>query len=833
MLYSKEKTECISFPMGGIGSGSIGIAGNGRLIDWEIFNAPNKGSLNGISHFAIRAEENGKVTDVRVLNGDLAPHYIGDYFYEDKHFGFGYGPAAGTLCNLPHFRKHTFEGTYPVCHLEFSGEKFPAKTSLTAWSVMIPGESLPSSLPAAFFEIELENNTDREITYTALGVLTNPWSENPDSVNKFKDNCLTCFDGSKTGDITMAIDSPGSDISYQTYLFKGRWKDSIEVYFHDLLAGGNFKDRLYPTGYTVQSSGLAAARFTLPPGAKKTSRFIISWSIPVRAMENYPGRKERAEANNVKWTWKNFYAVCWKNSIESAKYALKNYKELRCKTFLFRDAVFNGTLPDVIKEAVSANLAILKSPTCLRLEDGTFYAWEGVSTKYGCCEGSCSHVLNYAQALPFLFPDLERSMRESHLKYSVDVNGGSHFRLLLPLGIHAETGDHRPCADGQFGDIMKIYRDWKIGGDNNFIRRYWSTIKQTIEFAWSDKNPDLWDPDETGVLTGRQHHTLDMELFGANSWLTGHYLGALAAAAELADFMKDTTFAEKCRRIFRKGYATVNKELFNGEYFTQSIDLKNKGIIDKFDATSYWSDEHKELKYQISGGCGIDAALAQTYADIYGLTNVFDRKKYRKSLQSVYKYNFKKSMRDFINLWRVYSLNDEAGTIICTWPKGNKPIIPLTYNSETMPGFEWMFAAALASQGYVKKSLRVAKAIRDRFDGRKRNPYNEFECGSNYSRSMASYAMLPALSGFRYDRNAGMLGFAPVIPGIFQSFWALGDIWGLYFQDDSKAKITLLHGTFSLKKLLLPRKFDSLILPVTLNAGDTLEIPFAKHPGNC
>ena len=151
MLYSKEKTECISFPMGGIGSGSIGIAGNGMLIDWEIFNAPNKGSMNGISHFAIRAEENGKVTDVRVLNGDLAPHYIGDYFYEEKHFGFGYGPAAGTLCNLPHFRKHTFEGTYPVCHLEFSGEKFPAKTSLTAWSVMIPGESLPSSLPAAFF----------------------------------------------------------------------------------------------------------------------------------------------------------------------------------------------------------------------------------------------------------------------------------------------------------------------------------------------------------------------------------------------------------------------------------------------------------------------------------------------------------------------------------------------------------------------------------------------------------------------------------------------------------------------------------------------------------
>lgn len=151
MIYSKEKTSCISFPLGGIGAGGVGIAGNGQLIDWEIFNAPDKGSLNGITHFAVRAEENGKVTDARVLNGDLPPHYIGEYYSEEGHYGFGYGPAEGTLCNLPHFRKHTFEGTYPICRLHFGGEKFPAKCELTAWSVLIPGESLASSLPAAFF----------------------------------------------------------------------------------------------------------------------------------------------------------------------------------------------------------------------------------------------------------------------------------------------------------------------------------------------------------------------------------------------------------------------------------------------------------------------------------------------------------------------------------------------------------------------------------------------------------------------------------------------------------------------------------------------------------
>ena len=183
-------------------------------------------------------------------------------------------------------------------------------------------------------------------------------------------------------------------------------------------------------------------------------------------------------------------------------------------------------------------------------------------------------------------------------------------------------------------------------------------------------------------------------------------------------------------------------------------------------------------------------------------------------------------MRDFVNLWRVYSLNDEAGTIICSWPKGGKPAIPLTYNSETMTGFEWAFAAALAAGGQVRKALTVANAVRGRFDGVKRNPYNEFECGSNYVRSMASYGLLIAFSGFSYDRNAGMLGFSPVMPGVFQSFWALGEIWGTFYQDDTHAVIMLLHGSFILKKLQLDRRFDPAVLPVELHAGDSLEIPF-------
>ena len=103
-LYQGSKTSQISFPLGGIGSGSIGLAGNGRLIDWEIFNRPNKGSINGFSHFAIRAEEKGKVISARILHGDLPAPYMGEM--NEGHFrSYGWGPRRENLTGLPHFLK--------------------------------------------------------------------------------------------------------------------------------------------------------------------------------------------------------------------------------------------------------------------------------------------------------------------------------------------------------------------------------------------------------------------------------------------------------------------------------------------------------------------------------------------------------------------------------------------------------------------------------------------------------------------------------------------------------------------------------------------------------
>lgn len=494
---------------------------------------------------------------------------------------------------------------------------------------------------------------------------------------------------------------------------------------------------------------------------------------------------------------------------------MKNWNRLYKDTLKFKKSLFSSTLPEVAIEAISANLSTLKSPTCLRLEDGSFYGFEGCHCDSGCCEGSCTHVWNYAYALPFLFPGLERSMRDLDFKYNQRDDGGMAFRLQLPLG--REKSQFRPCADGQFGGVIKSYREWKISGNDQWLKSNWNQIKKSIEFAWAESNKDKWDLDKDGVLEGRQHHTLDMELFGPNSWLTGFYLAALKAGAEIAEYLGENKKAREYRNLFYKGKQWVDENLFNGQYYHQMIELKDKSILEEYEEgqvlggdntlQAYWNEEIKEIKYQIAEGCGIDQVLAQWHANLCGLGEIFDKEQTQKALKSLYKYNFKESMREHFNPCRLYSLNDEAGIVICEWPEDKyKPMVPVPYSEETMNGFEYQVAIHMIQEGLIKEGMEIVKAVRNRYNGEKRNPWNEFECGSNYARSMASYALLLTFSGFEYNLPKGEIGFDPINLKSEGSkyFWSLDSGWGMFIVNDNKIELEVRYGQLEIKQINLP-----------------------------
>ena len=399
------------------------------------------------------------------------------------------------------------------------------------------------------------------------------------------------------------------------------------------------------------------------------------------------------------------------------------------------------------------------------------------------------------------------------------------FRMALPVG--RERGNWRACVDGQMGGVIKTWREWKISGDTEWLRGVWDGVRASLEYAWSPANFDGWDRDRDGVLEGRQHHTLDMELFGPSSWLEGFYLLALKCGADMARAMGEDDAAREYEDLFEKGRLFTDRELFNGRWYCQKIDLSDRAKLEPYTecgpATGYWNEEAGEIKYQIGEGSEIDQLLAQWHANILGLGDVFDPAQRKTALVSLYRYNFAVPARGRYNPFRLYSVNDERGAVICVYPEGaKKPAIPIPYCQETMHGFEYALAGLMMSEGMIEEGLEIVRSIRDRYDGEKRNPWNEIECGSNYARSMAAFALIPILSGFVFDRVEKRIGFKPrVSRDAFRCFWSLEGAWGTAERTPDGLSLTLAAGQLPLSEVVT----DLDVKSVTV---DGQPVPFTK-----
>jgi len=160
-------------------------------------------------------------------------------------------------------------------------------------------------------------------------------------------------------------------------------------------------------------------------------------------------------------------------------------------------------------------------------------------------------------------------------------------------------------------------------------------------------------------------------------------------------------------------------------------------------------------------------------------------------------------------LLRVYAVNDEPGLVICTWPRGERPGYAFYFADEVWCGIEYQVASHMIYEGIINEGLAVAMGVRKRHRGDRRNPWNEFECGHHYSRSMASYTLMLALSGFRYSAPEKRLGFSPRIhQEKFKTYFSTAAGWGLYSQNirDKGAEMVLdlKYGSLCLNRLDLP-----------------------------
>jgi hypothetical protein len=155
----------------------------------------------------------------------------------------------------------------------------------------------------------------------------------------------------------------------------------------------------------------------------------------------------------------------------------------------------------------------------------------------------------------------------------------------------------------------------------------------------------------------------------------------------------------------------------------------------------------------------------------------------RVALGSIVRHNWRADLGDHMSVQRTYALNDEAGLLLCSWPHGRRPALPFPYSDEVWTGVEYQVAGHLIYSGLLDEGLTIVRGLRDRYDGERRNPWNEFECGNHYARAMASWSLLLALSGFHFSAPAGRIAFAPVVNAErFRCFFSAGSGWGSFAQ---------------------------------------------------
>jgi len=841
--YDQDHNQSIALPLGGIGTGAISLGGRGDLRHWEIVNRSNKEFNLRYTFFSLYAKPQNGPAISKVLEGRLNPPFDGPFGCAQKNAG------------LPRFRNCSFEAAYPLGQVLMSDPDIPVDVRLMAFNPLVPGNTNASSIPMAVMRYVLTNKLDVPVETSICGSMTNFIGTDGITGEPKQNKTVFRATGSNSNICGLDMYSEGVDpdsenfgtlalsttatsgISYRTAWPNHNWANSILDFWDDFSTDGKLEE--CSAGQMDAPQGSLAASVEIPAGGSKEITFLITWHFPNRQSWNPPSEEKREFTDNCRNEKDNqfignYYATKYKDAWDVAAKSVSQLDELERQTVKFVESLCSSDLPEAIKVAALYNLSSLRTQTCFRTADGYFYGWEGCGQTKGwqpwewgkrpldldgSCYGSCTHVWNYEQATPFLFGELAASMREVEFVHATRNDGHMCFRVNLPLEKAQEFGV--AAADGQMGCIMKLYRDWQLSGDECLLNKCWPKAKKALEFCWV---PGGWDADQDGVIEGCQHNTMDVEYFGPNPQISIWYLGALLATEKMALHMGEYSFAQKCRKLFEQGHTWIENNLFNGEYYEQHIiPTKDATKIHPGLMGGMGDKDLSKPELQLGNGCLVDQLVGQYMAHVCGLGYLLDKNQVEKTLKSIMKYNFKSNFNNHFNHMRTFALNDESGLLMAAFPRENRPDKPFPYFNEVMTGFEYTAAIGMLYEGQLDNALKCIEGIRDRFDGKKRNPFDEAECGHHYVRAMASWASVIAWTGFQYSAVEKSMAFAAKEGA---SFWSNGYAWGTIQQQRVKQLIKIEfkveYGSLNLKTIVL-KEFGQIDISAL---EDRIEAPY-------
>ena len=754
--YSKSRGELnyIGMPVGGLCAGQLYLAGDGRLWHWDIFN----------QYIYTPDREGCHYSNQMTVQSPI-----------EQRFMLAVGERTVPL-DQTGVEDVSFRGEYPIGIIDYRDESLPLRVRLEAFSPFIPLNTDDSSLPVTVMHFTLDNASTEPVSAILRGELENGVCHYHRTDDGVLHNQVRVAAG-QTQLLCSAEAAPGSS-DYTRRRLEGH--SDFGTMCLSLLgepAEETSGDHAVP--FSDKLIGALSRRVTIPAGESRQITYLIAWHFPNLSIHDSFENCGRS------------YATKFSSASEVADYVAANFDRLNSQTRLWRNMWYDSSLPWWFLDRTFLNTSILATSTSYRLANGRFYGWEGV----GNCQGTCGHVYQYAHAIGRLFPELERDVRERvDFGLAQMPDGAIHFRGEF---------NNIPAIDAQSGYVLRALREHQMSADSRFLQRNWPKIRLATQWLINkDQNGD-------GLIESNQHNTLDTDWWGKVSWLSGLYLAALAAAVQMADEVGDGNFSATCRTILNNGRKNIVEQLFNGEYFINRIDPKHLDAINS------------------GSGCEIDQVMGQSWAFQVALPRIFPEKETKSALRALYRYNFTPDVgpyREAHRPGRWYAMPGEPGLLICTFPqsdwnydnaKGKGPDWAAGYFNECMNGYEYQVAGHMIWEGMLEEGLAITRAVHERYHAKRRNPWNEIECGDHYARSMASYGVYLAACGFEYHGPKQHIGFAPRhTPEKFKCAFTSAEGWGSFAQQISSEES---HFVLEVKWGNVPLKTIALRLP---NASD-------------
>ncbi len=769
--------------LGGIGAGSVELLPDGEFHYWQIANPPRMTEVcwenkadDGESHtgalsFWIRTEKAGHNPVVRKLGMRTEPD---DFTYRL----FPWNKPVERIC---------FDGRFPVCELQYEDKALPCRLTGRAVAPFVPHKTDIAATPGFYMDFEIENADTELLTVSLLGTLVPEFCNDGGCRNtlyKDSDNVsiniqpVQQTDAPNCGEVCLDIGGDGEKsyitaeyrryireyiydcgnfgVSQESVLFGFRETGSltnseagstppdipenIETLSDDEIAEMFNEYIKYPFAESIlrrirdvkptfpenikeQASFLAGMReqerllkteefgacalcskVKLAPGEKKTVRFILTWYFP-----NHFSKDGRRLGH--------YYETLFSGAAEANAFLRDNRSDIFDKAVAFSKLLYNTDLPEVYPDCWSGHLSTIVKCSWY-LKDGKFGLWEG----QGFCGFHTTDITYHASfGLLALFPELQLGQMRMGAAFQREDGRVHHF--FTPDLEHVDNGFDRVDMNNQF--VLMVLRDYIYTGDTGYLKDMWPHVIRAMDSIGS------LDTDGDGLPDrDTKRNTYDAWNFaGTPVYISILWLAALKAGICIAEEIDDTARTGDWKQLLDKGLDSLEKRLWNGEYY----DL-------------WLSGEEKDetlMTDQLDGEWFLRAS---------GIGGNLSDERIRTVLRAVFERNFA----------------PDSGLINAFCPEGRRTSLFSHKNCQALAnwtGIGYVTASLCLSAGMRDEADAIITAIRDN-QSRFGALWDHWECGHHYTRPMSSWTTLTAALGLAIDSARRIIRLNPIADNI-------------------------------------------------------------------